>query len=602
MAKDRKKLLELFLASATPEERLEYEKRELEKKIKALQEIPPEVIKGDQGEPGEKPTKEELVELIQPLIPPIEGTEVVSKINELPLEPSSQIDFLHIRNFPWHKVNDSIKDSNRGGLVSWGDPGLNLKEVTKAQITVDQNDYELGIGSMFRLSSDASRTITGLVGGTSGEGIVLINVGSFDIVLANQSASSGGINRIITGTGADVTLSAAEVAFLFYDNATERWRMFQGGGGSSVTFGTDNQIPFINAGGTDFDYSANLTFNGTVFTTNSVNVSGLTASELVATDASKNLQSLSVATYPSLTELTYVKGVTSAIQTQLNAKQASITSTDTHVLFSDGANNPAGDAGFTYNKNTNIATLAGGLVTPELFTNSANSGTTISITAGDAASGDTNGGSVNFYTGNKTGAGVSGTFRMRNGGVGVGGILDFKSITTSDKTFTFPDTTGTLALVANPTDITVPDEAYGVGWNASLEVPTKNAVYDKVETLTTATISFIIDGGGSEITTGIKGDLEIPFNCTINRVTLLADQSGSIVVDIWKDTYANYPPADADSITASAVPTISTATNSQDATLTGWTTTVTAGDTLRFNVDSITTCTRVLVSLKVTRT
>ena len=35
------------------------------------------------------------------------------------------------------------------------------------------------------------------------------------------------------------------------------------GGGSSVTFGTDNQIPFVNAGGTDFDYSSELTFNGT---------------------------------------------------------------------------------------------------------------------------------------------------------------------------------------------------------------------------------------------------------------------------------------------------------------------------------------------------
>ena len=44
----------------------------------------------------------------------------------------------------------------------------------------------------------------------------------------------------------------------------------------------------------------------------------LTASELVATDANKKLQSLAVVTYPSLTELSYVKGVTSAIQTQLN--------------------------------------------------------------------------------------------------------------------------------------------------------------------------------------------------------------------------------------------------------------------------------------------
>lgn len=32
-------------------------------------------------------------------------------------------------------------------------------------------------------------------------------------------------------------------------------------------------------------------------------------------------------------------------------------------------------------------------------------------------------------------------------------------------------------------DISVPDEAYGAGWNGSVEVPTKNAIYDKIETL-----------------------------------------------------------------------------------------------------------------------
>lgn len=118
----------------------------------------------------------------------------------------------------------------------------------------------------------------------------------------------------------------------------------------------------------------------------------------------------------------------------------------------------------------------------------------------------------------------------------------------------------------------------------------------------TADVAFIIDGGGSAITTGIKGDLYFDFGCTINQVTMLADQSGSIVVDIWKDTYANYPPTDADSITASAPPTISTATKSQDSTLTGWTTTIAAGSSLRFNVDSITSITRVAIILKVTRT
>lgn len=32
-------------------------------------------------------------------------------------------------------------------------------------------------------------------------------------------------------------------------------------------------------------------------------------------------------------------------------------------------------------------------------------------------------------------------------------------------------------------DVSVPDEAYGAGWNGSMEVPTKNAIYDKIETL-----------------------------------------------------------------------------------------------------------------------
>ena len=115
-------------------------------------------------------------------------------------------------------------------------------------------------------------------------------------------------------------------------------------------------------------------------------------------------------------------------------------------------------------------------------------------------------------------------------------------------------------------------------------------------------ITIIIDGGGSAITTGEKGHLEIPFACTINRATLLADQSGSIVIDIWKDTYANFPPDNSDSITASAPPTLSTAQKSQDSTLSGWTTSISAGDILAFNVDSCSTITRVTLSLKVTKT
>jgi hypothetical protein len=61
---------------------------------------------------------------------------------------------------------------------------------------------------------------------------------------------------------------------------------------------------------------------------------------------------------------------------------------------------------------------------------------------------------------------------------------------------------------------------------------------------------------------------------------------------MWKDTYANYPPTVADTITASAKPTLSTAIKAEDSTLTGWTKTVTAGDVFGFSVDSATTVTR----------
>jgi hypothetical protein len=122
----------------------------------------------------------------------------------------------------------------------------------------------------------------------------------------------------------------------------------------------------------------------------------------------------------------------------------------------------------------------------------------------------------------------------------------------------------------------------------------------------TTALGFVIDGGGSTITTGMKGGIEVPFAATIIAARLFADQSGSIVVDIWKTTYSAYDPtthpATGDKITASAPPTISSAKKAQDSTLTGWTTAVTAGDFLAFNVNSVTTIQRVSVALTLVRT
>jgi len=64
----------------------------------------------------------------------------------------------------------------------------------------------------------------------------------------------------------------------------------------------------------------------------SITGSYLTASEILITNGSKNIVSAPVATYPSLTELAYVKGVTSAVQTQLNAKAPTASPTFTGIL------------------------------------------------------------------------------------------------------------------------------------------------------------------------------------------------------------------------------------------------------------------------------
>jgi hypothetical protein len=142
-----------------------------------------------------------------------------------------------------------------------------------------------------------------------------------------------------------------------------------------------------------------------------------------------------------------------------------------------------------------------------------------------------------------------------------------------------------------------------VGGTDNPAYPISRDEYNAVHQFTSpAEIDFIIDGGGSVITAGVKGYVRVPFDCTITAVRMLADVSGSIVVDIWKDTYANYPPVNADSITASANPTLTSSIKSENTTLTGWTTAITAGDILAFNVDSATTVTRVTVALAITVT
>lgn len=73
-----------------------------------------------------------------------------------------------------------------------------------------------------------------------------------------------------------------------------------------------------------------ITANSGLFSSG-INIANQTSNTIASFDAGKNMISLSTGTYPSLTELSYVKGVTSAIQTQINTKQNTLTNPVTGV-------------------------------------------------------------------------------------------------------------------------------------------------------------------------------------------------------------------------------------------------------------------------------
>jgi hypothetical protein len=122
-----------------------------------------------------------------------------------------------------------------------------------------------------------------------------------------------------------------------------------------------------------------------------------------------------------------------------------------------------------------------------------------------------------------------------------------------------------------------------------------------VKTGMVTSICATIDGGGSALTAGKKGQISVPFGCTITGWTAVADASGSVTVQLNRSTYSGFPTTSA--ISSSPHIALSSVQKNTDSTLTGWTTSIAAGDVLEFEVTGTpATITRLQITLGVTRT
>jgi hypothetical protein len=125
-------------------------------------------------------------------------------------------------------------------------------------------------------------------------------------------------------------------------------------------------------------------------------------------------------------------------------------------------------------------------------------------------------------------------------------------------------------------------------------------VRDPLTDLQKRTLVVVIgDPIGPVLSTGLKAFIEVPFPCTVTGWTLLADAVGSAVLDVWKDSYANFPPTVADTIAGSEKPTLSAARKNQDLALGTWSPSIAAGSILGINIDSCSGIRQLSLSLRV---
>lgn len=123
---------------------------------------------------------------------------------------------------PWGVLNaqtNTITVKWTGGaLVAWQDPMHGV--ATIAQWVANTDNFDAGVNDEVRVSTDAARNLTGVVGRPGGQQLTIENTGSFVITLKN-SATSTATNQFLFAQ--DIALGANQNITLIYDSTSLRW-------------------------------------------------------------------------------------------------------------------------------------------------------------------------------------------------------------------------------------------------------------------------------------------------------------------------------------------------------------------------------------------
>lgn len=112
------------------------------------------------------------------------------------------------------------------------------------------------------------------------------------------------------------------------------------------------------------------------------------------------------------------------------------------------------------------------------------------------------------------------------------------------------------------------------------------------------TVGVSLDGGGQALVTGQKGYVTCPFAGTITAWSITAD-TGTCTFDVWKIATGTAVPTVTNTIMGTK-PALSTGTAIRSTTRTAWTTSVSANDIFGFNLDAVSSATKINFELEIT--